>query len=201
MRATRATRRQLPRPAREQGEPYPTPPVPMMECLTRVVTSTLIGAGLVASVAMPGHCDGQQKLGPFDLPILSAPAAPHATARARLVFASSPFGVAVTSDGHSRYDIQMTITGLPLPSTLGHYSEYVAWAATPDLTQWVRLGTVTNGRNTVGTVDFNKFLLVLSAESAAVGTSPTGPTVLHGTSPSGYIQSFLSHPLFRGLAQ
>ena len=27
-----------------------------------------------------------------------------------------------------------------------------------------------------------------------------GPTVLHGTSPSGWLQSFLTHPLFRGIA-
>ena len=172
-----------------------------MDCSTRAVPLALIGATLLASAALPARSDGQQKLGPFDIPILSAPATPHATAHARLVFAPSPFGVAVTSDGHSRYDIEMTITGLPLPSTLGRYTEYVAWAATPDLTQWVRLGSVTNGRNTVGTVDFNKFLLVLSAEPATPGGSPSGPTVLHGTSPSGYIQSFLSHPLFRGLAQ
>jgi hypothetical protein len=139
--------------------------------------------------------------GPYDIPLFATPATPHASGKARLVFASSPFGVAVTDDGHATYDVQVTANGLPEPSTLGRFTGYVAWAATPDLTEWVRLGPVTNGQTTVGQVSFNKFLLVLSAEPASPGSSPSGPTVLHGTSPSGYIQSFLSHPLFRGVPQ
>jgi hypothetical protein len=139
--------------------------------------------------------------GPYDIPLFATPTAPHATGQARLVFASSPFGVAVTDDGHAAYDVRITAAGLPDPSTLGHFTGYVAWAATPDLTEWVRLGPVVNGQTTVGPVSFNKFLLVLSAESSTPGSSPAGPTVLHGTSPSGYIQSFLSHPLFRGVPQ
>ena len=49
---------------------------------------------------------------------------------------------------------------------LGKYTAYVAWAATPDLTQWARLGTVSNGTSRVGPVDFNKFLFVISAEAS-----------------------------------
>ena len=75
----------------------------------------------------------------------------------------------------------------------------VAWAVTTDLKQWDRLGEVTNGRNTVGHAELNKFLLVITAESIATPTTHAGPTVLHGTSPSGWLQSFLSHPLFRGI--
>jgi hypothetical protein len=139
--------------------------------------------------------------GPYDILLFPTPTAPHASGKARLVFAGSPFGIAVTEDGRASYDVQITVAGLPEPSTLGHYTTYVAWAATPDLAQWVRLGAVTNGQSLVGQVEFNKFLLVLSAEPAMVAASPAGPTVLHGTSPSGYIQSFLSHPLFRAVPQ
>ena len=77
----------------------------------------------------------------------------------------------------------------------------MAWAVTPDLSQWVRLGTLTNGTTTVGPVALNKFLFVVSAESSHPSATQAGPTVLHGTSPSGYLQSFLSHPLFRNVPQ
>ena len=116
------------------------------------------------------------------------------------MYAPSPFGVAVTADGRAIYDVQITAAGLPAPSTLGAFSSYVAWAVTPDLSQWRRLGSVQNGTGTVGHVDFNKFLLVITAEADSAPASHAGPTVLHGTSPSGWLQSFLTHPLFRGVS-
>ena len=137
--------------------------------------------------------------GPFDIPLFNTPRAPDAKGQARLVFAPSPFGVAVTADGRASYDVQIEASGLPEPASLGAYTAYVAWAVTTDLKQWDRLGTVTNGRSTVGHAELNKFLLVITAESAATPTRHSGPTVLHGTSPSGWLQSFLSHPLFRGI--
>ncbi len=115
------------------------------------------------------------------------------------MFAPSPFGVAVTADGRASYDVQIDASGLPEPSSLGAYSAYVAWAVTTDLKQWDRLGDVTNGQSTVGHAELNKFLLVITAESIATPKTHAGPTVLHGTSPSGWLQSFLSHPLFRGI--
>lgn len=137
--------------------------------------------------------------GPYDIPLFGTPKTPSATGRARLVYAASPFGVAVTADGRAQYDIQVTTADLPDPSSLGSYSAYVAWATTPDLTTWVRLGTIHNGTSTVGHVALNKFLLVITAEADSVPVRHSGPTVLHGTSPSGWLQSFLNHPMFRGI--
>lgn len=137
--------------------------------------------------------------GPFDIPLFNTPQAPTAQGSARLVFAQSPFGVAVTANGHASYDVQIDASGLPEPSALGAYTAYVAWAATTDLTRWDRLGVVTNGRSVVGHAELNKFLLVVTAEPSDTGKVHSGPTVLHGTSPSGWLQSFLSHPLFRGI--
>ena len=137
--------------------------------------------------------------GPYDIPLFATPKAPAATGSARLVYTSSPFGVAVTADGRAQYDIQVTAGGLPAASSLGSFRAYVAWAATPDLTKWVRLGTVRNGTSTVGHVDLNKFLLVITAEADSAPVRHAGPTVLHGTSPSGWLQSFLNHPMFRGI--
>ncbi len=139
--------------------------------------------------------------GPYDIVLLPGPRVPTAAGDARLVFADSPFGVAVTADGHHIYDIRITARGLPDPAALGEYHAYVAWEVSPDLAQWIRLGAVSNGITTVGHAEMNKFLLVITAESAASAAVHTGPTVLHGTSPSGWLQTFLTHPLFRGISQ
>jgi hypothetical protein len=150
----------------------------------------------VAALALAVAADG-----PFDIPLFNTPKAPAAQGHARLVFAASPFGVAVTADGRASYDVQIEASGLPDPSTLGAYKAYVAWAVTTDLKEWHMLGAVTNGKSTVGRAELNKFLLVVSAEPSATPRShaPGAPTVLHGTSPSGWLQSFLTHPLFRGV--
>lgn len=116
-----------------------------------------------------------------------------------MVFAPSPFGIAVTADGHASYDVQVQLSGLPDPASLGAYKHFVAWAVATDLSTWVPLGTVVNGENTVGHIELNKFLLVITAEASATPKLHAGPTVLHGNSPSSWLQSFLSHPLFRGI--
>ena len=139
------------------------------------------------------------RAGPYDIALFATPKAPAATGSARLVYAASPFGVAVTADGRAQYDILVTASELPAPSSLGPFTTYVAWAATPDLATWVRLGTIRNGTSTVGHIDLNKFLLVITAEPDSAPSRHSGPTVLHGTSPSGWLQSFLNHPMFRGI--
>src|SRR5436190_5929845 len=136
--------------------------------------------------------------GPYDIPLFATPKVPMANGSARLVYAQSPFGIAVTADGRAQYDVQVTAARLPAPTTLGAFTTYVVWAATPDLARWERLGTITNGTTTVGHVALNKFLLVITAEADSAPKKHAGPTVLHGTSPSGWLQSFLNHPLFRG---
>jgi hypothetical protein len=140
-------------------------------------------------------------LGPYDITLLNTPRAPSAQGTARLVFAQSPFGVTVTDDGRSSYDVQLRLTGLPEPSTIGAYQAYVAWAASTDLKRWHRLGPVRNGNSTVGRAEDNKFLLVITAEADSSVSEHAGPTVLHGISPSAWLQSFITHPLFRGISQ
>ena len=137
--------------------------------------------------------------GPYDIKLLNTPKAPTAEGTARLIFAQSPFGIAVTEDGRSSYEVQLSLTGLPDPSTLGAYKSYIAWVATTDLSKWHRLGAVANGNSTVGKAEDNKFLLVITAESDSSVTDHKGPTVLHGISPSAWMQSFITHPLFRGI--
>ena len=140
-----------------------------------------------------------RSLGPYDIKLLNTPRTPTAQGTARLVWAESPFGVTVTEDGRSSYDVQLSLTGLPEPRTLGDYSAYIAWAATTNLDEWHRLGPVHNGNSTVGQVELNKFLLVITAEKDSSVTEKKGPTALHGISPSGWLQSLITHPLFRGI--
>jgi hypothetical protein len=137
--------------------------------------------------------------GPFDIALFATSAAPAAEGAARLVYAPSPFGVAVTADGRARYDILITASRLPPPDSLGGYGAYVAWEVTPDLSAWRRLGAVRNGTSQVGPAELNKFLLVITAEPDSAAAAHHGPTILHGTSPSGWLQSFITHPLFRGV--
>ncbi|CAN5462872.1 hypothetical protein BH09GEM1_BH09GEM1_08130 [soil metagenome] len=158
------------------------------------MTSVVRIGGLILAAVLVVASDG-----PFDIPLFNTPKSPTAAGHARLVYAESPFGVAVTADGRAIYDVQVDASGLPAPATLGAYTTYVAWATTTDLSRWDRLGTITNGRVTVGHATLNKFLFVITAEPSASATSHSGPTVLHGTSPSGWLQTFLSHPLFRGI--
>lgn len=155
------------------------------------------GLWLVAAALLTGPLAPLD--GPFDIPMFATSRVPGATAHARLLYAPSPFGIAVTADGRAIYDARVTISALPTATALGPYTAYIAWAVTPDLSRWVRLGVVANGSSTVGPIDMNKFLLVIVAAPDSASTSHAGPTVLHGTSPSGWLQTFLSHPLFRGI--
>lgn len=136
---------------------------------------------------------------PYDIPLASTPGAAAAHGRARLRFAASPFGVAVTADGRASYDVAITLAGLPAPGALGRYTAYVAWVVSPDLSEWRRLGPVGNGTTIVGPIELNKFLLVISAEARVDAVTRTGPVLLRGFSPSIWLQSFITHPLFRGV--
>ena len=95
----------------------------------------------------------------------------------------SPFGVAVTVEGHQRYDLTAWIAGLPDPATLGA-AVHVAWATTPFFDPIIKLGAVTNGRTALGEIALDKFLILVSAEASSAVTERSGPLVLRGRSPS-----------------
>ncbi|HEX6134306.1 MAG TPA: multicopper oxidase family protein [Longimicrobiales bacterium] len=102
----------------------------------------------------------------------------------QLTPAATPFGAAVTRDGHHRFRTTIFIRGLPDPATLGEYSTYIAWAAPPNLAPLTKLGTARNGRNPTGEIALNKYYVLVSAESADTVTERRGPVVLRGLSPS-----------------
>lgn len=111
---------------------------------------------------------------------------------------SSPFAVSVDASGHQLFEPVITLNDLPDPRTLGPYSTYIAWAMTPDLARSVKLGVVRNGRNAVGVVGLNQFVLMIAAETSADVTQHSGPALLNGTSPSWALQPHDALPITPG---
>ena len=136
---------------------------------------------------------------------------PGGSGRALLSWASSPFGVSVTPDGHLEYGLILVLDGLPAPQTLGSYGAYVAWLAEPllgtpaasyanpevrdyaDEIRWSfrserKLGVVGNGALDCGTVSLDKFLVLITAEVSGSASERRGPVVFRGYSPSTRLQ-------------
>ena len=102
-----------------------------------------------------------------------------------LQFGDSPFTQAVTPDGRPRFQAVVTLSGLPPADSLGAYVRYVAWAATPVMYPIERLGDVTNGTTTLGPIEFNKFVVIITAEpEGGPADEWRGRLVLRGQSPS-----------------
>lgn len=92
-------------------------------------------------------------------------------------------GAAVTPDGWPRHRISFVLSGLPAPASLGDYTRYVAWVASPSLGGLERLGPVANGSNQLGEIARGKFLLLVTAERDSTPVR-LGRLVLRGLSPS-----------------
>jgi FtsP/CotA-like multicopper oxidase with cupredoxin domain len=118
----------------------------------------------------------------YCIELLPAAAGEGASGTARLLPASSPFGVPVTSEGFHRYNLSFDLSGLPDPASLGPYATYVAWVATPQLAVVSRLGEVANGVVVRGPVALDRFLVLISAEARADAPERSGPLVLRGAS-------------------
>jgi FtsP/CotA-like multicopper oxidase with cupredoxin domain len=121
--------------------------------------------------------------------LFSAARGGDATGVVELAAARTPFGVAVTPDGHHVNELTAWIEGLPEPSALGPYNAYVAWATPLVLDPVVKLGEVTGGRNDLGRVAFNKFMILITAEASGDVTQRTGPLVLRARSPSSRMEA------------
>ena len=101
----------------------------------------------------------------------------------------SPFGVSISPDGQHLHDVTAWIDGLPDPGTLGDFSTYVAWATPLELDPVVRLGEVGNGKNELGVIAFNKYLVMVTAEADPDVSERSGPLVLRGRSPSARMEA------------
>ncbi len=146
--------------------------------------------GRVWAVALPPK--------PHQFELLPSGRVARAGGKVNLIPAWSPFGLAVTPEGSFIYDMDVTVEGLPDPGLLGPHTTYVVWLATPSLDKVKNMGTISNGEELAFTADWNKMMVVISAESATDGSRWSGPIVLSGRTPSARLENFAGHDLFSG---
>src|SRR3989454_8312863 len=142
---------------------------------------------------LPSLCEGPvSPLAPsrdlYCIELIPAPRMAGASGRVALLMRPGPFTVDVTASGVLRFSPVIDLAGLPVPASLGPYSTYVAWVATPVMDPVLRLGEVRNGRTQLPAIALDKFIVLVTAESSATVTSPSGQFVLRGASPSTRLQ-------------
>lgn len=103
---------------------------------------------------------------------------------AKMVPVENLYGVAVTRDGHHAYNLEFFMDGLPDLD-----AHYVAWATTPFLHPTVKLGTLRNGKVTLGPVDFNKFIVLITEEGSEAVEARKGKLIARGASPSNKMEA------------
>jgi len=101
----------------------------------------------------------------------------------------SPFGVSVTTDGRYQYDATATVKNLPAANSMGNFTTWVLWVATPSLDKIRNLGAITPGKPVSARVDFTKMMYMVSAEQTDKGATFKGPLVLVGRSASAKVQN------------
>ena len=103
----------------------------------------------------------------------------------------SPFPVALSNDGSYVYDVEVRIERMKPPAN----GRLVAWVTTPELDRIERMGALDEHMTTVGSVSWNKFIVVVTLEpgDATDGETWTGPIVFRGMSRSGAMHTMLGH--------
>jgi FtsP/CotA-like multicopper oxidase with cupredoxin domain len=96
--------------------------------------------------------------------------------------------VDASADGHLRYTPTVMLSGLPRPASLGRYTAFVAWVASPTMDVVQRLGVVDNGRTVLPAISLDKFFVLVTAEASAGATDMRGRLLLRGMSPSTRLQ-------------
>lgn len=132
--------------------------------------------------APPQHC----------LLLIPSAAAGAARGLAKLTLATSPFGVTVTEDGRYVYDIRLEIRGLEIRPDV----TYVVWAVTPTLDRRKKLGVVAEDLTAYGQVDWNRFMVVVTAETSPDVEEWQGPILFSAASPSGKMQTMAGEEIF-----
>ncbi len=163
-----------------------TEPAPRQSDLSGLCSAGARGARLAGGEASPV---GQTPTDLFCFDLHATAAGQDASGVVELGRVPGPFGVTVTAEGNHVHNLTAWITGLPDPGQLGPFEAYVAWATTATLDPVIRLGPVGNGRNPLGHISFNKFLILITAEASADATEREGRLVLRGRSPSSLMEA------------
>lgn len=105
--------------------------------------------------------------------------------------ATSPFPVALASDGSYVYEVSVRIERMNPPTG----GRLVAWVTSPDLDRIERLGVLDEHMSAAGSVSWNKFIVVVTLEpdDGTEADTWTGPVVFRGMSRSGAMHTMLGH--------
>lgn len=133
----------------------------------------------------------------YQFPLVSTrrvPGTGRASGLGEVSFPSSPYGVALATDGSYRYDFTVRIERL----APAHAGAYVVWTATPELDQVALAGMLSDAADFQGQVAWNKFLVVVTLEPAfdPAATTWRGPVVMRGMSRSGMMHTMAGHGAF-----
>ena len=146
----------------------------------------IIAARPTAAQTRP--CDTESASSPsrdlYCMELVAAPGFSGVSGRLELGHIPGPFTIAVTPEGRIRFRLILSAAGLPPPSSLGDFTAYVAWVATPSMDSIVRQGVVNNGRTTLGVVDLEKFTFLITAERSRSPQRPGPRAVLRAQSPA-----------------
>lgn len=166
----------------------------------------LFCCGLLVSItpaaAHPDPVDGACMVNPsnvyYNIDLVTTkkvPGSRRAKGTGAVSYVASPFGVALSSQGHSVYNLDISIDNLR-PAKEG---VYVAWITTPNLDTIQRIGILDEQMKTRGQVNWNKFLVVISLESSEddLGEIWQGPIVMRGMSKSGFMHTMAGHGPFQ----
>lgn len=112
-----------------------------------------------------------------------------------MTFKPSPFGVAIGSGGHYRFDLAGRIEKLKPPRN----GVYVVWLSTPDLDDVRQLGPLNESNGFEGDVDWPKFLVIVTLEESIDPSQERwkGPVALRGLSRSGRMHTMAGHGPFQ----
>ena len=119
-------------------------------------------------------------------------------ARGSMVLRSpaSPYGITVDARGHQSYVVTVVVEQLRRRQG----SSYVVWAATPELDRVSRLGVLGSEQLVTGPVEWNKFLVFVSEETAPDVERWAGPIMLTALSPSGRMHTMAGHGPFEDVS-
>ena len=123
------------------------------------------------------------------VPLLPTGSVGNASGSIELKPLMSPFGVSVTPEGRYVFDATITVKNLPEPASLGPYTVWVVWLATPSLEKIRNLGAIKPGQSITARVDFTKMMYIVSAEQTAALDRFKGQLVLVGRSASARVQN------------
>lgn len=134
----------------------------------------------------------------YCIPLLPAPGF-DASGWAELSWVGGPFTVGVATDGTHRWNLRLSVRGLPDSLLRGRRSGFVAWAVTPMMARLVRLGAIRSQEQAeLGPVALDRFLVLISAERDTAVREPRGRVVLRGESASNRLRPADNYQFFLG---